>query len=108
VLIEQPAYLIMDFLLVLHAREQDADAIGIILEVRGFIVDDKEDLSVLPKGMLFAFPPHVAVPLFSCRCGIGTVIAEDAQRFSSRSGSSVVGIKDIDCGRFRHGRILTV
>ena len=85
----QPAHLVMDLLRVLYARKQDSDPVGIILEIHSFIVQNEEDLSVCPERMLFAFSPHGAVPLLLCGCRIVTVIPEDAQRLSSRSGSSV-------------------
>ena len=78
VLLKHSPQLVMDLLLVLDTSEQDADTIGVILEVCGLIVDDKRYLAILPERVLLALPPHVPFPLLFCRGGIFAVVPEDA------------------------------
>lgn len=81
VLFEKPAQLVMDLSLVGSAREEDADAVGIVLEVCCFIVQDEKNLFVFPEPVLLVFAFHVPLPLLPCGRGIFTVVPEDAHGF---------------------------
>jgi hypothetical protein len=75
-LFEQSPDFIMDFLLVHDTRKKDTDTVGIVLDVRGLVIEDKEDLIVSPEAVLLAFPPHVPFALLFCRRCILAVVPE--------------------------------
>ena len=82
VIFNKPPHLIIRFLLVLYSRKKNADTVNVVFDVHRLVIHDQQDLPLRAKGVFFMFPPHIAFPLFLCRCSVFVVVSEDPHCYS--------------------------